>query len=71
MKNLTPQIEFCMDLAVSEIVDILRKEQSHLSYEDVLEQFSKTETYKKIYDPTTRLWAEGSAYLIDFYREKG
>ena len=61
--------EFCMHNLVSMITEII-VQNTNMSAISFLEEFSKSKTYAKLYDPKTRLWAEGPNYILELYAEE-
>lgn len=61
--------EFCMHNLVSMATEIMTQNTS-ISAVSFLEEFSKSKTYAKLYDPKTRLWAEGPNYILGLYAEE-
>jgi len=42
-------------------------EKQNLSYEEVLSTFSRSKTYKELFDYDTLLWTQGPDYLLAVY----
>ena len=61
--------EFCMHNLVSMATEIMTQ-NTNISAVSFLEEFSKSKTYAKLYDPKTRLWAEGPNYILGLYAEE-
>lgn len=65
--------EFCAHNLVSMIVtDMQKRYFSDTDTNELLSDFSSSETYNKLFDIQTGLWSEGSDYVMNMYfEEKG
>ncbi len=70
MRISNAQKEYCMHNLVSMIVESLSEEYPNVSPNKLLADFSQSETYAKLYNPKTRLWAEGPDYVLGLYAEE-
>lgn len=62
--------EYCMHNLVSMVVESLSEEYPSTPKNQHLLDFSKSKTYAKLYDPKTRLWAEGPDYILGLYAKE-
>ena len=45
-------------------------EEKHISFEDAMINFSKSDTYNELFDFETEIWKEGPDYLRSLYDEE-
>ena len=62
--------EYCMHNLVSMVVESLSEEYPSTPKNQHLLDFIKSKTYAKLYDPKTRLWAEGPDYILGLYAKE-
>lgn len=62
--------EYCMHNLVSMVIGKLCLIYPQLSADELLFTFSKSKTYRKLFNPETRLWAEGPDYILGLYAEE-
>lgn len=62
--------EYCMHNLASQVIEKLVMEYPQKKEEDLVADFTQSNTYKKLFDEKTRLWAEGPDYILNLYYEE-
>lgn len=70
MRMTKSRKEYCMHNLVSMIVESLSEEYPAIPKNQHLLDFSKSKTYAQLYDPKTKLWAEGPDYILGLYADE-
>lgn len=60
------QKQYCMHNLVVMCIETLLKYTNKSEYE-LISEFSSSQTFEKLYDSKTRLWAEGPDYILSLY----
>lgn len=72
MKTTKEVKEFCAHNLVAIIAQDIKKYLPNIDDTEFLADFTSSKTYTQLFDEETRLWAEGSDYIMNLYfEEKG
>lgn len=62
--------QYCMHNLLSMVMEKLIIVFPHEKEEDLMADFTQSDTYRKLLDEKTRLWAEGPDYILNLYYEE-
>ena len=63
------KVKFLTDLNIQEIVSYI-VEDSKIEYDEALDLFYKSETFKKLADEQTGLYRESAAYIYSLFKSE-
>lgn len=63
------KVKFLTDLNIQEIVSFI-VEDSKIEYDEALDLFYKSETFKKLADEQTGLYRESAAYIYSLFKSE-
>ena len=63
------KVKFLTDLNIQEIVSFI-VEDSKIEYDEALDLFYKSETFKKLADEQTGLYSESAAYIYSLFKSE-
>ncbi len=64
------QKDYCVNNLAMMVVEKLMRAHPDLSASDCAAMFMGSDTYAKLADHKTRLWAEGPDFILDLYEDE-